>query len=69
MADRTAGLTGDASPVRRAAGAAVSVVVVLAIAVAGVVVYLTSSAHGLHDPVHALQQFDLFYLDQPAPLA
>ena len=69
MADRTAGLTGDADPpVRRAAGAAASVAVVLAIAVAGVSVYLTSSAHGLHDPVHALQQFDLFYLDQPAPL-
>ncbi len=35
----------------------------------GVGAYLTSPAHRLHDPVHALQQFDLFYLDEPAPLA
>ena len=34
---------------------------------AGVAGYLTSSAHALHDPVHALQQLDAFYLDEPAP--
>jgi len=33
----------------------------------GVVVYLTSGRHELHDPFHALQQLDLVYLDQPAP--
>ncbi|CAN5732183.1 hypothetical protein BH24ACT15_BH24ACT15_39120 [soil metagenome] len=36
---------------------------VLAVAVLGVAGYLGSPAHRLHDPVHALQQFDLFYLD------
>lgn len=34
---------------------------------AGVLAYLSSSAHALHDPVHALQQLDAFYLDEPAP--
>ena len=34
---------------------------------AGVVVYLNSPAHAQHDPFHALQQFDAFYLDEPAP--
>jgi hypothetical protein len=33
----------------------------------GVLGYLGSSAHALHDPVHALQQFDALYLDEPAP--
>lgn len=33
----------------------------------GVALYLTSPAHELHDPNHALQQLDLLYLDQPAP--
>lgn len=36
-------------------------------ATAGVALYLTSPAHELHDPNHALQQLDLLYLDQPAP--
>ena len=31
--------------------------------------YLSSSAHARHDPVHALQQFDALYLDEPAPAA
>jgi hypothetical protein len=34
---------------------------------AGVLAYLGSAAHGRHDPFHALQQFDAFYLDEPAP--
>lgn len=34
----------------------------------GVTVYLMSPEHRLHDPFHALQQFDLLYLDEPAPL-
>ena len=29
--------------------------------------YLSSPAHELHDPNHALQQLDVFYLDEPAP--
>ena len=33
----------------------------------GVLSYLGSSAHDRHDPFHALQQFDAFYLDEPAP--
>lgn len=38
-----------------------------AISAAGIALYLTSPSHALHDPVHALQQFDAFYLDEPAP--
>ena len=38
-----------------------------AVAGAGVLGYLTSSAHALHDPVHALQQLDAFYLAELAP--
>lgn len=38
-----------------------------AIATAGVVAYLTSPAHQLHDADHSLQQLDLLYLDEPAP--
>ncbi|WP_341251312.1 hypothetical protein [Euzebya pacifica] len=68
MADGPTGLS-DGTPARPAAGAVVAVVVVLVVCVAGVVAYLTSPAHRLHDPVHALQQFDLFFLDEPAPLA
>ena len=41
---------------------------VLAVSVLGVALYLNSSAHELHDPDHALQQLDAFYLDQQAPL-
>ena len=33
----------------------------------GVLGYLGSSTHARHDPLHALQQFDAFYLDEPAP--
>ena len=33
----------------------------------GVLGYLGSSEHARHDPFHALQQFDAFYLDEPAP--
>ena len=33
----------------------------------GIAVYLSSPAHRLHDPVHALQQLDVLYLDEPAP--
>lgn len=33
----------------------------------GVLVYLGSGEHARHDPFHALQQFDAFYLDEPAP--
>ena len=33
----------------------------------GILVYLNSAAHARHDPFHALQQFDAFYLDEPAP--
>lgn len=33
----------------------------------GVLSYLGSPAHARHDPFHALQQFDAFYLDEPAP--
>ena len=33
----------------------------------GVLGYLGSPAHARHDPFHALQQFDAFYLDEPAP--
>lgn len=32
-----------------------------------VLAYLSSPAHELHDPNHALQQLDVFYLDEPAP--
>lgn len=34
---------------------------------AGILVYLGSPTHARHDPFHALQQFDAFYLDEPAP--
>lgn len=37
------------------------------IVAAGVAAYLTSGTHERHDPVHALQQLDAFYLDEPAP--
>lgn len=36
-------------------------------AAAGVLVYLASEGHIRHDPMHALQQLDLLYLDEPAP--
>lgn len=35
-------------------------------ATTGVAIYLTSPAHGLHDPNHGLQQLDMLYLDEPA---
>lgn len=43
-------------------GALVSIVCAV-----GVLAYLISDRHALHDPIHALQQLDLLYLDQPAP--
>ena len=36
------------------------------VAGAGVLSYVGSPAHARHDPFHALQQFDAFYLDEPA---
>ncbi len=48
--------------------AVAAVLAVLLAAVVGVTAYLTSAEHRLHDPFHALQQFDLLYLDEPAPL-
>ena len=33
----------------------------------GVLAYLGSAEHASHDPFHALQQLDAFYLDEPAP--
>lgn len=38
-----------------------------AISALGIALYLNSASHELHDPVHALQQFDAFYLDEAAP--
>ncbi|CAN5921703.1 hypothetical protein BH23ACT10_BH23ACT10_14740 [soil metagenome] len=35
----------------------------------GVATYVRSPTHTLHSPNHDLQQLDLFYLDEPAPLA
>jgi hypothetical protein len=46
-----------------------SVVLAWLAAAAGVLSYQSSDLHALHDPVHGLQQLDLLYLDQPAPLA
>lgn len=40
-----------------------------AVPLVGVMQYGGTREHGLHDPVHALQQLDLLYLDEPAPLA
>ncbi len=37
------------------------------IVVLGVIAYLTSASHRQHDPTHALQQLDAFYLDEAAP--
>ncbi|MGI9016474.1 MAG: hypothetical protein ACR2HR_05085 [Euzebya sp.] len=42
---------------------------VIVIGLAGIAQVLLSDAHDDHDPVHGLQQLDLLYLDQPAPLA
>ncbi|MGH9267145.1 MAG: hypothetical protein ACRD0D_03105 [Acidimicrobiales bacterium] len=46
--------------------AAVAVDLVVAV---GLFTYVRSPAHQHHDPNHALQQLDLFYLDEPAPVA
>lgn len=43
------------------------VLAVLALAGVGITSYLNSPAHQLHSPNHALQQLDLFYLNEPAP--
>ena len=53
--------TARSARVRWAALAATAVA-----AGAGIAAYLASPTHALHDPVHALQQFDAFYLDEPA---
>jgi hypothetical protein len=45
-------------------GTVLAVVLVVGV---GLVVLLSSDDHQLHDPVHALQQLDLLYLDEPAP--
>lgn len=42
--------------------------VVLAVVGVGLITYTTSPAHRRHAPNHSLQQLDLLYLDQPAPL-
>jgi hypothetical protein len=52
------------TPAVRLLGSAVAAVL---LPVAGVTAYVTSDAHARHDPVHALQQLDLLYLDEPAP--
>ena len=44
-----------------------SAVAAVALPVVGVTSYVLSPAHSRHDPVHALQQLDLLYLDEPAP--
>ncbi|MCU1692090.1 MAG: hypothetical protein JWM64_1181 [Frankiales bacterium] len=44
-----------------------SAVAAVLLPVAGVTSYLQSADHARHDPVHALQQLDLLYLDEPAP--
>lgn len=56
------GLVGQVILRRWAAIAAVAMATT-----AGVATYLTSPAHELHDPDHAVQQLDLLYLDEPAP--
>ncbi|MBW3602102.1 MAG: hypothetical protein KY434_05315 [Actinobacteria bacterium] len=47
----------------------VGVLVTVAVVAVGLVVFLTSPAYRLHGPIPALQQLDLLYLDEPAPLA
>lgn len=69
MADRPDDVSREDPAARPSPRGVASVVVVLLTAAVGVGAYLTSPAHRLHDPMHALQQFDLFYLDEPAPLA
>ena len=44
-----------------------TVVALIGVVGVGIVALLSSSEHQLHDPVHALQQLDLLYLDEPAP--
>jgi hypothetical protein len=56
----------DAFELRPAAVIGTVLALVLAVGV-GLVVLLSSDDHQLHDPVHALQQLDLLYLDEPAP--
>lgn len=46
-----------------------SVLVALAAAGAGLVWYVATPTYRLRDPVQALQQLDLLYLDEPAPAA
>lgn len=46
----------------------VAAAAVVVLCLLGVVLTLTGPAHRLHDPVHGLQQLDLLYLDQPAPM-
>lgn len=59
----------EGGEVDTAGGVLVRWAVLGAVAVAaatGVAIYLTSPAHDLHDPNHALQQLDMLYLDEPA---
>lgn len=58
----------DATPVGTRARAAGLLATAL-VAGSGVLAYQSSPQHALHDPAHALQQFDLLYLDEPAPAA
>ena len=44
-----------------------AVIGVIGVVGVGIVALLSSAEHQLHDPVHALQQLDLLYLDEPAP--
>ncbi|MDP8978119.1 MAG: hypothetical protein M3N17_06015 [Actinomycetota bacterium] len=43
--------------------------VTVAVVAVGLVGFLTSPGFRLHGPIPALQQLDLLYLDEPAPLA
>lgn len=57
------GATTDARPALVVTGV-LSVIVIVG---CGLLLLLSSDDHQLHDPVHALQQLDLLYLDEPAP--
>lgn len=64
-------MTEDQEPSRHRRVRTVTAGLMAAVLVAGIGVaaYVRSPAHALHSPNHDLQQIDLFYLDEPAPLA
>lgn len=64
-------MTEDLEPSRHHRVRTVAAGIVAAVLVAGIGVanYVRSPAHALHSPNHDLQQIDLFYLEEPAPLA